>query len=492
MGAGVRAGGQWFGQVTTAVRSLPAQLPGLSLVLPVTCSALALGALVGFDERIAVGVLGAVALAACCLLRPTAGLLCWLPAVFVPASAAGGALLRAGFVLSVAAWAVHAIRHRSIADERIREFRWLVTLIIAMYVWFGATILWAADPMAAVREYRWWPIPLTVFGLVLTRITSAKRLLLLVTTFVASATLAAATGMIALRSTASASADPLTSMDNRVSGAAGDPNALGAGLVAAAILAIGLACAVRRVWARATIAAAILALAAAAAGTASRMVVISAGVALVAALVIFRQVIGRVLAASMCVAAPAALWFYCFPPAWQRMVVASDGGSGREDLWRAAIHLALENPIVGLGLANFQVLKPAVALEIGEVQNASVVAEQPLVAHNSYLQLWADSGAIGLLLFLAIVVFCIWCSLRAGRDFTSAGRRDLAALSRSVAVSVVSMLGSAAFLTMARDYRLWLLLAIGPVLLSLSRVETPRRRGYEADMTPVAGTCATS
>jgi O-antigen ligase len=459
----------------------------LSLVSAGICAAVALGLLVGFDERIAVGALCAVALAACCFLNPTAGLLCWLPAVFIAYSAFGNALLKAGFVLCVAAWALDAIRHRSITGDRIHEFRWLVALIVAMYLWFGSTILWATDPAAVVREYWQWAIALTAFALVLIRITSTRRLLLLVATFVASATVAAATGMFALRSTASAFADPLTSADNRVSGAAGDPNVLGAGLVAAAILAFGLACAVRQVWIRSTIAVAILALAAAAAGTASRMVVISTGVALIAALVIFRQMIGRVLAASVCVAASAALWFYSFPAAWQRLVVSNDGGSGREDLWRAALHLARESPIVGLGLANFQVHKPAVALEIGEVQNASAIAEQPLVAHNTYLQLWVDSGVIGLVLFLAIVAFCTWCSLRAGRDFTAAGRRDLAALSRSVAVSVVSMLGSAAFLTMSRDYRFWLLLAIGPVLLSLSRVETQRHREHRAEMTPVAG-----
>ncbi|WP_433793563.1 O-antigen ligase family protein [Actinoplanes sp. CA-252034] len=456
------------------------------------CSAVALGTLVGLDERIAVGALGAVALAACCFLNPTVGLLCWIPAVFVSASAAGGALLRAGFVLSVAAWVLDAIRRRSIMDGRIREFRRLVALVLAMYLWFGATMLWAADPAAVLREYRWWPIPLAVFGLALTLITSTRRLLLLATTFVASATLAAVIGMIALRSTASASADPLTSMDNRVTGAAGDPNGLGAGLVAAAILAFGLACVARRAWVRSTVAAAILVLATAAAGTASRMVVISAGIAFIAALVIFRQVIGRVLAASACVAAPAALWFYSFPPAWQRMVASGDGGSGREDLWRAAVQLTLENPIVGLGLDNFQVHKASVALKIGEVQSASAVAERPYVAHNTYLQLWVDSGVIGLGLFLAIIVSCIWCSLRAARLFATVGRRDLAALSRSVAVAVVSMLGSAAFLNLGRDFRLWILLAIGPILLSLARLETPRQSGEQAEMAPVTGSCAAS
>ncbi|GAB2598236.1 hypothetical protein Aab01nite_74140 [Paractinoplanes abujensis] len=450
-------------------------------------SAVALGLLIGFDERIAIGAVGAVVLAVCCFGYPIAGLLCFVPAVFIPFSAAGNALFKAGFVLCVVAWAFDAIRRRSVLLGRIGEFRWLVVLIVAMYSWFGATMLWAADPWAVVAECWPWAIALAVFALALTRIATTRHLLLLVATFVASATLAAATGLIALQSTASAFADPLTSADNRVSGAAGDPNVLGAGLVAAAILAFGLACAVRRVWARSAIAAAILVLAAAAAGTASRMVVISAGVALIAALVIFRQAIGRVLAASACVVASAALWFTYFPSAWQRLVISSDGGSGREDLWRAALHLALEHPVVGLGMAGFQTRKPAVALEIGEVQNAAVVAEQPLVAHNTYLQLWADSGAIGLLLFLAIVVFCLWCSLRAGREFTTAGRGDLAALSRCAAVAVISMLGSAAFLTMARDYRLWLLLAVGPILLSLARVETPWRRGHRVEPAPLAG-----
>ncbi|MGW4948418.1 O-antigen ligase family protein [Actinoplanes sp. NPDC004185] len=478
--------------MTAALHRRPAQFDGMFLVPAVICAAPALGVLVGIDARIAVGAVGAVALAVCCFLNPTAGLLCWLPAMFVPYSAAGNALLKVGFVLCVAAWALDAVRRRSITDERIHEFRWLIVLVVAMYSWFGATMLWAGDPAAAVGEYWPWAIALTVFALVLIRITSTRRLLLLVATFVASATLAATTGMIALRSTASASADPLTSTDNRISGAAGDPNILGAGLVAAAIMAFGLACAVRRFWVRSTIAVAILVLAAAAAGTGSRMVVVSAGVALIAALVIFRQAIGWVLAASVCAAGSAALWLYNFPAAWQRLVVSSDGGSGREDLWRAALHLALESPIAGLGLANFQVHEPAVALEIGEVRNASALAEQPLVAHNAYLQLWADTGVIGLVLFLAVVAFCTWCSLRAAHHFTVSGRRDLAALSRSVAVAVISMLGSAAFLSMARDYRLWLVLAIGPVLLSLARAETSWHPERQVDMTPVAASCPAS
>ena len=478
--------------MTPAFRSRPGQLHGVGLAAVMTCAAVGLGALVAFDERIAVGALGATALVACCFLKPFVGLLCWLPGVFLPASIAGGALWRAGFVLCVAAWVCDAIQRRSITDERIREFRWLVALIIAMGLWFGATVLWATDPTAAVREFQYWPVALMVFGLLLTRITSTRRLLLLVAAFVASATLAAATGLFALRSTASASADPLTSLDNRVSGAAGDPNGLGAGLIAAAILAIGLACAVRLAWVRVTIAAAIMTLAAAAAGTASRMVAISVGVAFVAALAIFRKQIGWVLAASVCVALPAAVWFACYPPAWKRMVVSSDGGSGREDLWWAAFHLTLKSPIAGLGLANFQVHKPAIALDIGAVKNATVVAERPYVVHNTYLQLSAESGVIGLALFLVIVGFCVWCSLRAGRDFASGGRRGLAALSRTVAVSVFSMLASCAFISIPRDHRLWILLALGPVLLSLARAETQRPSGHRAEVSPVTESCLAS
>lgn len=479
--------------MTTARHARHAKEPGFRPVAAiVTLSSVCVGALVGFDERLAVGAVGVVAFAACCFLNPTVGLLCWLPALFVPYSAAGNALFKVGFVLCVVAWAVDVVRRRSLTLDRLDEFRGLVAVVIAMYVWFGLTILWAVDPMGVVGEYWQWAISLTLFGLVLTRIVSTQHLLLLVAAFVASATLAAGTGLVALRSTASEFADPLTSSDNRVSGAAGDPNVLGAGLVAATILAFGLVCAVRRTWIRAAIVAAILVLAATAAGTASRMVVISAGVALIAALAVFRHAIGRVLAATVCVAASAALWFYFFPAAWQRLVISQDGGSGRSDLWRAALHLALDNPIVGLGLANFQVHKPAVALEIGEVKNATGLAEQPLVAHNTYLQLWADSGVIGLGLFLAIVAFSVWSALRAARVFELVGRRDLAALSRSAAVAVASMMGSAAFLTMSRDYRLWLLLAVGPILLSLARAEALRRDAAPAEPVAEAERCPAS
>ena len=141
--------------MTAAARRLPARFRGSILVPVVISSAIALGVLVGIDERIAVGVLGAVALAACCFLKPMAGLLCWLPALFVSSSAVGGALARGGFVLCAAAWACDAVRRGSITDERTREFRRLVALIAAMYLWFGATMLWAADPRAAWAEYRW-------------------------------------------------------------------------------------------------------------------------------------------------------------------------------------------------------------------------------------------------------------------------------------------------------------------------------------------------
>ena len=135
--------------MTSAFHSRPGQLHGVGLAAVMTCAAVGLGALVAFDERLAVGALGATALVACCFLKPFVGLLCWLPGVFLPASIAGGALWRAGFVLCVAAWVCDAIQRRSITDERIREFRWLVALIIAMGLWFGATVLWATDPTAA-------------------------------------------------------------------------------------------------------------------------------------------------------------------------------------------------------------------------------------------------------------------------------------------------------------------------------------------------------
>jgi O-antigen ligase len=65
--------------------------------------------------------------------------------------------------------------------------------------------------------------------------------------------------------------------------------------------------------------------------------------------------------------------------------------SGRRDLWQAGIQLLLESPFTGYGQVK---LKPIIAVELGT----------PKSPHNSYLRVFLESGIIGGIAYLCLVI----------------------------------------------------------------------------------------
>ena len=49
------------------------------------------------------------------------------------------------------------------------------------------------------------------------------------------------------------------------------------------------------------------------------------------------------------------------------------------------------------------------------VRRADFIVDTQKVAHNAYLQAWAETGIIGLALFLAVILGLLSCSLKAIR-----------------------------------------------------------------------------
>ena len=72
----------------------------------------------------------------------------------------------------------------------------------------------------------------------------------------------------------------------------------------------------------------------------------------------------------------------------------SDGFSGRIDLWRAAIELALQNPFLGTGVGGFNQGSSDLALNTTSGVNG---------AHQAFLAVLSETGIVGL------VLFCILC-----------------------------------------------------------------------------------
>ena len=75
------------------------------------------------------------------------------------------------------------------------------------------------------------------------------------------------------------------------------------------------------------------------------------------------------------------------------------GVSERLEIWSQAVNVIKENPFLGVGIGNY-------------VEKVDLFSEQrgyrsPIHAHNIYLQITAELGIIGLILYLAIFIFAL-------------------------------------------------------------------------------------
>lgn len=82
---------------------------------------------------------------------------------------------------------------------------------------------------------------------------------------------------------------------------------------------------------------------------------------------------------------------------YQRLEESLTGrGTGRYDIWLAGAQIVKDHPIIGVGLANFPIAYTKVAGYAHIFPSHGYVRE----AHDAYLQVCAETGIIGLILFL--------------------------------------------------------------------------------------------
>jgi O-antigen ligase len=157
------------------------------------------------------------------------------------------------------------------------------------------------------------------------------------------------------------------------------------------------------------------------------------------------------------------------PGALERITNTDNGGNGRTDLWTVAGRMVADHPIVGVGLNQFREESSNYVRAPGTLDYVDLIVEQPHVVHNTYLQLLAETGAIGLALYLLVAGLALAASWHAARLMRERGRPDLEALAQAVFVGQVGILAASTFLSIGDDFRAWLLLGLGPALLALAR-----------------------
>ena len=126
-----------------------------------------------------------------------------------------------------------------------------------------------------------------------------------------------------------------------------------------------------------------------------------------------------------------------------------------------------DHPIFGVGIGNFNAYYQIYARELGLVARS-----QARSAHNLYLEIAAERGLAGLLMFGSIVVLAMRQVFRASKKFKDMGNEQMTGLSAAMGISLITYLVTAFFLHDAFPRFFWVLVgicwAIPPIAKNLS------------------------
>jgi O-antigen ligase len=339
-------------------------------------------------------------------------------------------------------------------------------VVLFLVSWTVASTLWASDHRLALTSgagsaFRLAQGVLLLF-IVFTAVRERRHVWWLVWAFLAGATFAAAIGLVGVYGVSE------SVNDSRLSGGFDDPNELAAVLVPAIVLCAFAFAATRGRpirWLYACLAALFFY---SFAQTDSQAGIVALAVALLLAAVFSGRLRPQavVAVASFLLCATVYYTFVTQPVALQT-IGSQNNIAARESLWTVAARTVRDHPVGGVGAGNFVIAEPQYTAQSINLPRADLVVRPELV-HNSYLQVLAELGIVGLLAFAAVIGGSLWLGFRAARTFESAGDWELEMLCRGFMIGTIAMLTAYFFATNQYEKQLWLLLAVGPALLSVA------------------------
>ncbi|HWC28162.1 MAG TPA: O-antigen ligase family protein [Solirubrobacteraceae bacterium] len=420
------------------------------------------GALVAMGAAVGLASIVALTYAPLVLLNLGVALCLWVPLIFFEGLPGAKNVPEAGVLLLTVGW-LAMLRAEPRIREVLRAHRRTLFVIALFLAWALITLAWAPEPERGLALMPSFVNVVLIYVIVLTALATVRQIRLLALFFVLGVAASVLLGL--------AGGDALggaLSTEGRLNGGMSDPNYLAVAIVAALALLGGLFASTRSLlgrWMMGTVLVVLLLVGLNATG--SRGGLVGAAVAVLAALWLHRRSRMRVLAFLCLALAIAGVWFASNPAALERITNDEYGGSGRSDLWQLAWREVQEHPIHGVGLSNFAVAAAPYLREPGVLKSVDHV-ERHQEAHNLYLGLLAETGIIGLLLYLVIPLGAVRAAVVAGHRFEAAADRPAASLARGVATALIGVLAAAVFLPDAADKRLWVLFALGPALLAAS------------------------
>ena len=426
-----------------------------------------MGLLAGISPTLAIAAAGGVAFLALLAGSLALGLCAFVVLTFleVLASPGGGLIKLAGGVVALA-WIMELLSREQMQEgfAFVKGNAAFFTFLVAFLAWVTLSLTWASNGGDATVALTRFVLDALLVVITLTAVVKRRHVVWLYWAFALGCVLSLVLGL-----TLSAAALTDTS---RLQGAGVDPNDFAIVLVGGMFLSGALAITTKpgaARWAAAGVAGlcgiGVLL-------TFSRTGLITLAIALLGGLVVASRSRGRTALLTLLVGFVAIGYFALLaPPAARERITTVGSGSGRVDLWTVAWRMVDAKPAEGVGAGNFPSQSFHYALQPGEVNTSYLVSPTGLlqVVHNAYLEILAELGIIGLCLFLPIVFLAIGAAIRAARNFAEQGDERMETLTRALIAAQVGSLGGAFFTSLEYSKQLWLLLALGPALLSLSQ-----------------------
>jgi O-antigen ligase len=138
-------------------------------------------------------------------------------------------------------------------------------------------------------------------------------------------------------------------------------------------------------------------------------------------------------------------------------------------LMRAAWEMWREHPFLGVGAGNYAEQYPDFANRVGSTVSSYEEFGEKRYAHSLYLEIGAETGLAGIVVFSAILCAAGICGWRAFRSYRRLCDLKMARLVVSLMIGVLGYLATSLFLHASYPRHLWLLLALVAASAQIAR-----------------------
>lgn len=398
-------------------------------------------------------LLGAGIFLAVLLLDPAAGLALFTLLTFFGELGHGASPIKAAGALLVVFWLLRLGRRDFVGAPFLGWTRpQIFYLSLAVVAWSGFSLLWATDPGTARSTALRLALNVTLFIVVPSLASTRRDLFLVLYAYVFGAALTALYGI--------ASGNANTDAAGRLAGGIGDPNELAALLVPGIILGFVLMSFTPSLIGRVALSASIAVEGFALVFSQSRGGVIALGAAALAGVVWGGRQRGKFLFAVLGIVSVVATYAALTSLSFGRFSSFGGGGTGRVDIWAVALRVFRAHPILGVGIGNFPVVEGQYAAANLNITRIDLVLDMHKVTHNTYLNVLADLGLVGLALFVGLIVLVLRAVVRRIRVALKENDVELESLGRGILIALVGLLVAFTFISAQYEKQLWLLLGL--------------------------------